>query len=150
MLPFHINSSTIHYGSCQDCATANEREMQLRRLKTLYQKTKLLESLESSSHTAWLTAETISKNSISLFYTQRKNTQAASGLSIWKKDKKKKISAYNCSIHSAFHFSSEVPSLGTDFLGAVTQSNNIKPLHFKSFPKFPSYWWSLSSCHDTE
>lgn len=152
MLAFYINSSTIHHGSCQDCGTANEREMQFRRLKTLHQKIKLLESLKSSSHTAWLTAETVSKNSISLFYTQRKNTQAASGLSIWKKEKKIKrvFSPYNCSILSAFQFSSEVPSLGTDFLGAMTQSNNIEPLHFRSFPKFPSYWWSLSSCHNTE
>lgn len=137
MLAFYINSSTIHYGSCQDCGTGNEREMQFRRLKTLHQKTKLLESLKSSSCTAWLTAETVSKNSISLFYTQRKNTQAASGLSIWKKEKKIKrvFSPYNCSILSAFQFSSEVPSLGTDFSWCNGTEQQYRAFTFQKLSK---------------
>lgn len=70
-----------------------------------------------------------------------------------REEKKRIFSAYNCSILSAFQFSSQVPSLGSDLLGAMTQSSNIEALSFKSFksfPKFHSYWWFLSSCHETE
>lgn len=59
-----------------------------------------------------------------------------------KRRKKKIFSSCNCSILSAFQFPSEVPSVGTDFLGAVTQSSNTEALSlksFKSFPKFHSY-----------
>lgn len=113
--------------------------------KTLYQKTKLLESLKNSSQYSMTYSRESQQEQFQPFlHTKEEHTSSIWTQHMTEREEKKKIfSSCNCSILSAFQFPSEVPSVGTDFLGAVTQSSNTEALSFKSFksfPKFHSYW----------